>query len=47
MTAADEGISVSINGHSVESVKAQKHLGITIDKKLTLDQQINLVGVKT
>ena len=28
------GISVTINEHSIESVSAQKHLGITIDKKI-------------
>ena len=33
MTSANEGISVTINEHSIESVSAQKHLGITIDKK--------------
>ena len=32
MTSAHEGISVTINEHSIESVCAQKHLGITIDK---------------
>ena len=35
MTSANEGISVTINEHSTVSVSAQKHLGITIDKKLT------------
>ena len=43
MTSANEGISVTINEHSTESVRAQKHLGITIDKKLTWEQQIHLV----
>ena len=43
MTSANEGISVTINEHSIESVSAQKHLGITIDKNLTLEQQIDLV----
>ena len=33
MTSANEGISVTINKHSIESVSAQKHLGITIDNK--------------
>ena len=33
MTSANEGISVTINEHSIESVNAQKHLSITIDKK--------------
>ena len=32
MTSANEGISVTINGHRTESVSAQKHLGITIDQ---------------
>ena len=36
MTSANEGISVTINEHSIESVSAQKHLGITIDKKFDL-----------
>ena len=35
MTSANEGISVTINEHNIESVSAQKHLGITTDKKLT------------
>ena len=43
MTSANEGISVIINEHSIESVSAQKHLGITIDKNLTWEQQIDLV----
>ena len=43
MTSANEGISVTINEHSIESVSAQKHLGITIDKNLTWEQQIDLV----
>ena len=43
MTSAKEGISVKINEHSIESVSAQKHLGITIDKKSTLEQEIDLV----
>ena len=43
MTSANEGISVTINEHSTESVSAQKHLGITIDKNLTWEQQIDLV----
>ena len=41
--SANEGISVTINEHSIESINAQKHLGITIDKNLTLEQQIDLV----
>ena len=43
MTSANEGISVIINEHSIGSVSAQKHLGITIDKNLTWEQQIDLV----
>ena len=44
MTSANvEGISVTINEHSIESVSAQKHLGITIDKNLTWEQQTDLV----
>ena len=34
MASANEGISITINEHSIELVSAQKHLGITIDKKL-------------
>ena len=43
MTSADESISITINEHSIESVNAQKHLGITIDKNLTWEKQIDLV----
>ena len=43
MTSANEGISVIINEHSIESVSPQKHLDITIDKNLTWEQQIVLV----
>ena len=43
MTSADDGISVTINEHSIESVSAQKHLGITTDNNLTWEQQIDLV----
>ena len=43
MASANEGISATINEHSIESVSAQKHLGITIDKNLTWEQQIDLV----
>ena len=43
MTSVNEGISVTINEHSIESVSAQKHLGITTDKNLTWEQQIDLV----
>ena len=43
MTSANEGISVTINEHSIESVNAQKHLGITIDKHLTWEKQTDLV----
>ena len=38
MTSANEGISVTINEHCIESVSAQKHLGITIDKKFDLGE---------
>ena len=34
-TSAHGGISVTINEHSIESISAQKHLGITIDENLT------------
>ena len=43
MTAADEGISISRNGHSIEIVNAQNNLGITAEKCLVWDQQITLV----
>ena len=43
MTSANEDISVTINEHSIESVSAQKHLGITIIKNLTWEQQTDLV----
>ena len=43
MNSANEGISVTINEHSIESVSTQKHLGKTIDKNLTWEQQIDLV----
>ena len=43
LTSANESISITINEHSTESVNTQKHLGISIDKKLTWDQHINLV----
>ena len=43
MTSANEGICVTINEHSIESVSVQKHLGMTIDKNLTWEQQIDLV----
>ena len=43
MASANEGISITINEHSTESVSAQKHLGITTDKNLTWKQQIDLV----
>ena len=42
MTSANEGISVTINEHSIELVRAQKHLGISIDTNLTWEQQIDL-----
>ena len=40
---ASPGISVTINEHSTESISAQKHLVITIDKTLTWEQQIDSV----
>ena len=43
MATANEGIFVTINEHSIESVNAQKHLGITIDTNLTWEKQIDLV----
>ena len=43
MTSANEGISVTIYEHSIGSVSAYKHLGITIDKSLTWEQQTDLV----
>ena len=43
MTSANEGILVTINEHSIESVRAQKHLGIALDKNLTWEQQTDLV----
>ena len=43
MTSANEGISVTKNEHSIESINAHKHLGITIDKNLTWEKQFDLV----
>ena len=43
MTSAKECIYTTINEHGIEPVSAQKHLGITIDKNLTWEQQIDLV----
>ena len=43
MTSANESNSITINEHVIESVNAQKHLGITIDKNLTWELQIDLV----
>ena len=43
MTSVNEGIFVPINERSIDSVSAQKHLGITLDKNLTWEQQIDLV----
>ena len=34
MPSANESISITINEHIIESVSAQKHLGIKIDKHL-------------
>ena len=41
--SGNTGIFLGLNEHSMESVSAQKHLGITIDKYLTWEQQIDLV----
>ena len=43
MPSANENNSITINERSTEPVNAQKHLGITIDKKLIWEQQIDLV----
>ena len=43
MTSANRSIDVSIHEHTIESVSSQKHLGITIDKNLTWEKQIDLV----
>ena len=43
MTSVNESTSITINKHIIESVNAQKHLGITIDKHLTWELQIDLV----
>ena len=42
-TPANEGIFVTISEHSIESVSARKHLGITINKNLIWEQQVDLV----
>ena len=43
MPSANENISITINEHIIESVNTQKYLGITIDKNLTWELQIDLV----
>ena len=43
MTSANRSIAVSIHEHTIESVSSQKHLGITSDKNLTWEKQIDLV----
>ena len=43
MTFANRSIAVSIHEHTIKSVSSQKHLGITIDKNLTLEKHIGLV----
>ena len=43
MTSANRSIAVSIHEHTIDSVSSQKHLGITIDKNLTWEKQIDLV----
>ena len=45
MPSANESISITINEHIIESVNAQKYLGITNDKNLTWGLQIDLVSV--
>ena len=42
MTSANESISVSINVHNIQSVNAQKHLGITTDTNLTWEVRLNV-----
>ena len=43
MTSANRSIAVSIHEHTIEFESSQKHLGITIDKNLTWEKQIDLV----
>ena len=43
MTSANGSIAVSIHEYTIESVSSQKHFGITIDKNLTWEKQIDLV----
>ena len=43
MASANESISITINELIIESVNAQNHLGITTDKYLTWELQIDLV----
>ena len=43
MTSTNRSISVSIHEHTIESVSLQKHLGITFDKNMTWEKQIDLV----
>ena len=43
MTSVNESTSITINEPVTEFVNAQKHLGITIDRHLTWELQIDLV----
>ena len=43
ITSTYVSISVTLNEQSIESVNAQKHLGITLDTNLTWEPQIDLV----
>ena len=43
MISANESISITINEHSIESVNTHKHLGITVENKLTWEQHTDLV----
>ena len=47
MTSANGSVAFAIHEHTIESVSVQKHLGITIDKKLKWDEQIDLVCKNT
>ena len=43
MASANRSIAISLHENTIESVSSQKHLGITIDKNLTWEKQIDLV----
>ena len=47
ISSTNRSISVSIHEHTIESVSSQKHLGITIDKNLSWEKQIDLVCKNT